>query len=717
VDVYTSVSRALAEAGPAGDGDEATLWARLEELVDPAEARPALASDVELKRFSLRWGNDYAMIRNPRDLVHYRLEPAEADMVELMDGTRTVKDIVVQRMEASGDMELSVAVELVEALAAGNFLDRRFVDVEGALERALQPPPTILGRVHRFLTTLQVEWSGAERFVRWMYAHGVGLFFRRRSQLVVVPVMVGGLAAFLYLVESKRFTIGARSPALESLVLLALSFVLTFAHELGHASTLVHYGRRVKSAGLMIYFGSPAFFVDSSDGLMLERRERMLQSLAGPYAELVLSGVGSLFVLAFPGSLVAPVLYKFAVLNYLVVFMNLIPLLELDGYWFFSDLIQVPDLRPRSIAFLRHELWDKLRHRSRLSVQEVGLGAYAIVGVAFAIFALYTAFFFWRELFGGLVSTLWDDGLWTRLLLLALIVFVTGPVIRAGIDAVRALGSQIRALWRRLVFRAQRGWRVEAVRMIDASPLFEDVPEDVLGELAGLAKLRTVSRGGMVFRQGDRPNGFFVVRKGSMEVVEELPDGRERLLRALAHGDTFGELGLVEGAPRTATVRAATRAELFAFDKGAFDAFMADAIAVPSFAPTLQAATELGALPCFTHLGAEELGELLEFGAWMSVPPGEAIIREGEAGDAFYAIGSGQVDVTKGGAPLRTLGAGAFVGEIALLFDVPRTSTVTARTPVRAYRLDRLGFDRLLRRAFRRGELRTHAPADRTWQH
>jgi len=214
VDIYAAASRALAEADSEGDGDEGVLWARLEELVDPAETRPALAPDVELKRFSLRWGNDYAMIRNPRDLIHFRLEPSEADLVELMDGTRTVKEIVVQRMEDSGDMELSAAAELVEVLAAGNFLQRRFVDVGAAVERALQPPLTPLRRVHRFLTTLQAEWGGAERLVRWLYDHGVKYFFDRRTHIVILPIVLGGFAAFLYLVDSGRFTIGARSPAL-----------------------------------------------------------------------------------------------------------------------------------------------------------------------------------------------------------------------------------------------------------------------------------------------------------------------------------------------------------------------------------------------------------------------------------------------------------------------------------------------------------------------
>ena len=714
MDIYATVQRALAE-DDAGAG--ATVWERLDDLIDPAEARPRLAPDIELKRFQLRWGNDYAMICNPRTLVHYRLEPGDADLVELMDGSRTVKELVIQRMEKSGDLDLVAAADIVELLASEGFLDQPYVDVDAAVRRALAPRPTLLRRVQRFLQTLMVEWSDAERFVRWVYDHGVKVFYRKWIQAAAVPIVVGGFAAFLYLVQSRRFEMSGRSLALASVILLALSLVLTFVHELGHAATLVHFGRRVKSAGFMIYFGSPAFFVDSSDGLMMDRGQRMLQSLGGPYAEALLSGSASLIVLLFPNSVLAPLLYKFAVLNYLVLFLNLIPLLELDGYWFFSDLVQVPDLRPQSIAFLKHGLWAKLRARQRLTLQEVGLGVYATVGVAFAIFALYSAYFFWREVFGGLISSLWNDGPATRFLLFLLVLFLAGPLIRTAIDGVRAISARVGALWRRLVFRFQRGWRVEAVRLIDASPLFDDVPEEALGQLAGLAKLRTFTLGQPVFRQGDRPEGFFVVRRGAIEVVEELPGGRERVLQTLGRGATFGEVGLVEGTARSATVRAAVRSDVFAFDKGAFDAFMADAIHVPSFAPTLQAITELAGLSCFAHLGADELGDLRRFGTWIGVAPGATIIQQGETGDAFYAIGSGRVEVTKDGALIRTVGAGAFVGEVALLFDVPRTSTVTATTPVRAFRLDRRGFDLLLRGAFRRGQLQTHPPAGRTWQH
>ena len=257
--------------------------------------------------------------------------------------------------------------------------------------------------------------------------------------VVAVLVAAAGLIAFAIIQGSGTYTLGSRSAPVESLILLALGFVLTFFHELGHAATIIHFRRRVKSAGFMIYFGSPAFFVEASDSLMLDRRQRILQSFAGPFAELVLAGFSSLALALLPDGGFSQLLYKFALINYFVIFLNLIPLLELDGYWILSDLIQVPDLRPRSIEFFQHDLWHKLWKRERLTPQEVGLGLYAAIGVAFTIFSFYTAYFFWKQIFGGLISSLWNGGIGSRVLLVLLAVFFAGPAIRGLFQLIRSL--------------------------------------------------------------------------------------------------------------------------------------------------------------------------------------------------------------------------------------------------------------------------------------
>jgi CRP-like cAMP-binding protein len=100
----------------------------------------------------------------------------------------------------------------------------------------------------------------------------------------------------------------------------------------------------------------------------------------------------------------------------------------------------------------------------------------------------------------------------------------------------------------------------------------------------------------------------------------------------------------------------------------------------------------LRSLPLFSPLGAPALEGLARGLAELQVPAGTAVIREGEPGDRFYVVADGELEVTAAGRELRTLGRGEGFGEIALLENVPRTATVTARTESRLYALDKPSF-------------------------
>ena len=713
-DVYGLVAdRAASE----GDADNA-LWDRLSDLLDPTRYRPKLAEYVEIREFPLRWGNDYVMVANTRDLVHYRLPASELPLLRRMDGSRSVKELVLDEFEASGDLDPDAVTDLVRTLYEGNFLDQRYRDVDALVTRALDPVTERRRRARTFAKTLTIEWSDANRVVQWLYDHGMRYAFSKVAIAVEAFVAIAGVVIFARLVVSGDFTIGGPSLAASFIVLWLLDYFSVFIHELGHALVVVRNGRRIKSAGFMIYFGSPAFFVDGSDGLMMDRRQQILSSFAGPFAEMILASACALIVWWFPEWFLARTLFTAAALNYYLILMNLIPLLELDGYFILADVIQVPDLRPRSLAFMRDDLLRKIRHREHFTKQDVGLALYGTLGVAFTVFALYSSYRYWKTLFGPLVTRLWDGGTYTRILLIALAVVVIGPVVRGLISLVRSIGRRIRAFARRIRFRLESRWRVEAAEMIDALPIFEDVPVEVLNELAGRVRLRTLATNQPVFRQGDRPTAFYVVRNGVLEVLEEDTDtGEEHQIRTLVRGESFGELGLLMDSPRAATIRAVDEAEVFEIDQGTFDRLLADTIHVPDFEPTLQQLAELRQQPCFVHLGTEQLVELRRRGEWMVVGAGRSVVQQGEEGDSFYAVASGRFDVVTDGELKQTIGPGAYFGEIALLLDVPRTASVIARTPARVFRLDRDGFDQLLAGSFRRGTLDPTLPVTQTMTH
>jgi len=91
----------------------------------------------------------------------------------------------------------------------------------------------------------------------------------------------------------------------------------------------------------------------------------------------------------------------------------------------------------------------------------------------------------------------------------------------------------------------------------------------------------------------------------------------------------------------------------------------------------------------FRPLPAATLEQLARELRAVHVPAGEEIVRQGEHGDSFYIVAEGEVDVRVDGRAVEPLRAGASFGEIALLRDVPRTATVTARTDVDLLALER----------------------------
>jgi hypothetical protein len=100
----------------------------------------------------------------------------------------------------------------------------------------------------------------------------------------------------------------------------------------------------------------------------------------------------------------------------------------------------------------------------------------------------------------------------------------------------------------------------------------------------------------------------------------------------------------------------------------------------------------LRANPIFAPLPGSTLEQLAGALDDVRATPAEEIVRQGEPGDRFYLIKEGTLDVYVDGKPVHSLGPGDSFGEIALLRDVPRTATVTARTEAALYALDRRHF-------------------------
>jgi CRP/FNR family transcriptional regulator, cyclic AMP receptor protein len=101
-------------------------------------------------------------------------------------------------------------------------------------------------------------------------------------------------------------------------------------------------------------------------------------------------------------------------------------------------------------------------------------------------------------------------------------------------------------------------------------------------------------------------------------------------------------------------------------------------------------------VPLFSDLDQRSLEAVGVLAREVDVPAGHVLMLEGEPGSTFYAIVEGTIRVERAGGTVRSMTAGGFLGEIALLEHGPRTATATCVTDCRLLTLERHEFDRLM---------------------
>jgi CRP/FNR family cyclic AMP-dependent transcriptional regulator len=104
----------------------------------------------------------------------------------------------------------------------------------------------------------------------------------------------------------------------------------------------------------------------------------------------------------------------------------------------------------------------------------------------------------------------------------------------------------------------------------------------------------------------------------------------------------------------------------------------------------------LRAVPLFADLDERSLQAIALLARERDAAAGEVLMREGDPGDDFLVIVDGTVHVEQAGEPVRSMLAGGFLGEVALLQHAPRTATATCVTGCRLLTLGHFEFDRLM---------------------
>ncbi len=237
----------------------------------------------------------------------------------------------------------------------------------------------------------------------------------------------------------------------------------------------------------------------------------------------------------------------------------------------------------------------------------------------------------------------------------------------------------------------------------DALATFPGHDQPAVRDAIGGATRQAFADGAVIVREGDPADAFYLIEKGQVHVIKGPQATR---LATLSEGEWFGEAGLLQGAPRNATVVAAEGGVVTRVLRG--DAFLA------MVASSDLVATEIGQLlrKRVAAVRLQEVAPLMTVQASARMLPeferrsyrvGEAIVQQGEAAEEFFIVVAGDVVVSRRDAAgtdhiVATLGPGDYFGEIGLLHSAPRNATVAASGThdVETLVTGREGFDRLL---------------------
>ena len=109
-----------------------------------------------------------------------------------------------------------------------------------------------------------------------------------------------------------------------------------------------------------------------------------------------------------------------------------------------------------------------------------------------------------------------------------------------------------------------------AKAVLQRNYLFRDLPGALVGQVADLALRRTYAKGEVIFSQGDSGDALFGIASGRVRVSSNGVDGRELFLNIMEPGDAFGEIAVIDGLPRTATVTALESTVLIVIQRADF---------------------------------------------------------------------------------------------------------------------------------------------------
>ncbi|KAL4488509.1 hypothetical protein ABPG72_013077 [Tetrahymena utriculariae] len=172
-----------------------------------------------------------------------------------------------------------------------------------------------------------------------------------------------------------------------------------------------------------------------------------------------------------------------------------------------------------------------------------------------------------------------------------------------------------------------------------------------------------------VFKQGDQASTYFVIEKGECQIIIN-----GDVKKTLQHGQCFGELALLYGAPRSASVKALGVCGFWAIDRNTFKKAIAEVV----HREYSENRSFIDKIKFFNSMTNEQKDSIANVLITQVFKKGEVIVADGDMASSYYIIKKGKVAIYKDDKMIREMGVGETFGEQALFENSKRGATVKA---------------------------------------
>ncbi|WP_148205068.1 efflux RND transporter periplasmic adaptor subunit [Candidatus Methylacidiphilum infernorum] len=300
-------------------------------------------------------GKEFYVVKDPLSLNYFRFPPEEYDLAQLIDGKRRIGEILLlfhrkyPHLQITAEEVISFHKDLIQKglviLPARSFVS----------EVTKKRPFSLFGLWAQLIHNLiffKIPLLDPNDKIEKVVQLFSFVWSKTGITLTVAFWMITVFFLFINEEAFKTNEVNFFSPQNFFLLYLATGLVKTF-HEFGHALSCKRFGGEVHEMGIGFLCFVPVGYVDASDTWMIEdKRKRLFVAAAGIYMELTIAALASYFWVFSPLGLAKNLAFNVMVTaSVTTLLFNLNPLMRFDGYYALCDLLEIPNLREKAIAF------------------------------------------------------------------------------------------------------------------------------------------------------------------------------------------------------------------------------------------------------------------------------------------------------------------------------------------------------------------------------